>query len=959
VTDLAADNGPTIVVKTEAEGCIFTIRKANFDGLHTVVCNGRLLIREGSGGLVLTGPSYSGSSPATTCIFNKDCSTDYASSNDSGSTCSIEEPGAVRTVVKCTGGLKDKKGNHYMNFLIRMHFYLGKSRVKTVVSLKNADDGAEGTFPISYKGYQAFELRLATALHGKNEWTIGNDTETPSSGEFDQPGQSAYIHQGYSQSYYDKPYSQNSPKTIRDSMSDVPRKTVGAASLYAQPGYIIVNQAGALEKSGTEAATPAGWADVQDADSGYGVEIGASYMAANFPKSLEIKKSGQEIRIGISPDQRLWRGACDPAVSVCRKVYYQAWPAYKVTDLFLIFHDRKFDAKTEAEEFFRMQYYLIARAPIDQYNEARVFLYPIVSAEEEDRYFEQLAQHYGRRGWTKLTDTIPRVTRWYSWGAGSAANQVEYRYADLVHRWLARGQTGRYLNTSWFVRFQEQFGWPRADGFRWSMHTPTTDLTPYDGYPSKCSQDNLCNDSRGMRPANQEYAYQDLVGVSDNSSWGHGHWWSLIYYYYMTGDEDANDVLKDGVVTEFTAVVGNGKRKTTSLNNLAWQSSGVNSKLAAARSIATHLANSARYWQYLVDTGGDSQDIAYANEAVENQVTLLLQDPCATSGTGSTGSLAGPTYPDNCVPVYDGDITGRATRGASAYRGFGLGPAEQDDSGRCKATEGNNLVSGKPPELYVRCIKTFMQGLWIDGLWTLAQVEGRGWKHYDAVMDRAYGAALHTDHDLYEEHVAPANRPSSGQLLDRIALDQPNDRTWDSAFDAYGTGPPFEAIYMLLGQYTGDLSPWRSHWENTFVNRAAGQSFNSNRIDEYGTQVTAEVINLILHPPQEKLVGVPLSSDSGKCGVSCRWRLRWSPPDGVLHYYLKQEDDKNIVENVEWDVSSNRPSGDASHNREWFSAKYSSEQPEPNAASMAVTASKTAKFVLKARVRARGTSSGK
>jgi len=759
MTNLAVDIGPTIVVKTGAEGCTFTIRKANFDGLHAVVCNGRLIIPGGSEGLVLIGPANNGSAPATTCNFSQECSTAYSSNNDPQSTCSIEEPGAVRTVVKCSGGLKDKFGHRYMNFLIRMHFYVGKSRIKAVVSLKNADDGVEGTLPISYKGYQAFEFRLATALSGKNDWSIGNDTETPTSGEFDRPGQSAYIYQGYSQSYYDKAYSQNSPKTIRDEASDVPRKTASAVSTYAQRGYIIVNQEGIAQKTGTEAATPTGWADVQDRDNGYGVEIGAGYMAANFPKSLEIAKSGQEIRIGISPDQRHWTGPCDPAVPACRKAYYQAWPAYKVTDLFLIFHDRGFDRKAEANEFLKMQYYLVARAPVDQYNGARVFVYPIVSAEEEDRYFEQLAQRCGRRGWTRLTDAVPRMTRWYSWAAGSSSNQVEYRYADLVHRWLARGYTGRYLNSAWFVRFQEQFGWPRADGLHWAMHKPPTDLTPYDGYPSKCSQDNLCNDSGGMRPANSEYAYQDLVGVSDNSAWGHGHWWSLIYYYYMTGDEDANDVLKDGVVTEFTAVAGNGRRNTTSLNNLAWQPSGPNNKLAAARSIATHLGNSAHYWKYLEETRGDPKDLAAVDTAIENQLAIVFHEPCATSGTGSVGPRAGRTYPQDCVPIYDGGITGQQSRGSSSYRGFGLGPAEQDDSGRCKAAADNNLVYGKPPAQYVRCIKTFMQGLWVDGLWTLAQVKGRDWKYYDAVVDRAYGAALATDHDLYADNIAPVGRP--------------------------------------------------------------------------------------------------------------------------------------------------------------------------------------------------------
>jgi hypothetical protein len=854
----------------------------------------------------------------------------------------------MRTVVKCSGGLKDEVGHRYMNFLVRMHFFSGKKNIKLVVSLKNADDGREGTFPISYKGYQAFELRLSTTLAGTNEWIIGSDHDQVVSGGFATASQSAYIYQGYSESYYDTAYSQNWPKTIRDSASDIPRSTFGGVSTYAQRGFIIVNQAGAIQRGANETATSAGWADVLDSKNGYGIEIGADYMAANFPKSLEIRKSGKEVRIGISPDQNLWTGDCEPTIEPCRKVYYQAWPAYKVTNLFLIFHDRKLDAKNETQQFLKMEYPLIARAPIAQYNDASVFIYPIVSANEEDKYFDDLAQHYGRHGWTKLRDAPPRMTRWYSWAAGSSANQVEYRYADLVHRWLARGQTGRYINTAWFVRFQEQFGWPRADGFRWAMHIPTTDLTPYDGYPSKCSQDSLCTDSGGMMPANHENAYQDLVGVSDNSAWGHGHWWSLIYYYYMTGDEDANDVLKDGVITEFTAIAGSGNRSTTAMNNLPWQSNGKNSKLAAARSIATHLANSARYWQYLVDTGAKAKDIADANTAVENQVTLLFQDPCATSGTGYGGPLSGPTYPEGCAPTYDGGITGQQTRGSSAYRGFGLGPAEQDNSGRCKSAPGNNVAWGKPPERYIRCIKTFMQGLWVDGLWTLAQVRGPAWNQYNYVMDRAYGAAWNTDHDLYVENVAP-NRPSSSQLLDRVAFDQPNNLSWDTTYDAYGSGPPFEAIYMMLGRYTGDVSQWCAHWESTFVNRAAGQSFNANKIEEYGSQVTAEVVDLILHQQAHRLVLVDISATRSRCATSCDWILKWTPPEGVVRFFLKEDYTRTILEKIDWDAKTNRPSRGAF--RPWFSAEYVENQPVVGSQSITVTAPATASFMLKAWVK--------
>src|SRR5579884_2901856 len=484
---LASDSNPgnpnagTITINTGTGGCSFTIQKAHFDVLHSVVCNGKTLINGGSNGLALMGPSYGIIPP--TCTFSSTCTQAYTSANDALSVCSVEENGPVRAAVKCSGGLKDGSGNKYMGFVVRLHFFTGRQKVKAVVTLKNADDGAAGSFPISYKGYQSFKLSLATQLTGSNIFSIGDDGRTngncSSSGYCTgalSSGQNAYLYQGYSTQNFDSAYN-SSMQFGTDSgagaraaaAADVTRDT---SYNYAQDGYVIVGPTGAVMFSGASSiapTTPMGWADVHDASGGHGISFGTDYMQGNFPRSLEIRNAGQEIDLGISPDQSLWPNTnCTAGISPCQKIYYQPWPEYKVANVDLIFHDRDTNAYGEMgvtaaqNDFLRMQYPLIARAPYFYYNGTGALVYSLIDPAKADTYFNSIAAKYGK-SFTTMTDIVPVITRFFDWSQGGSGNQHEIRYGDLVHRWLERGQAGRYLNTVWFTRFQEQFAWERSD----------------------------------------------------------------------------------------------------------------------------------------------------------------------------------------------------------------------------------------------------------------------------------------------------------------------------------------------------------------------------------------------------------------------------------------------------------------------------------------------------------------
>jgi len=407
----------------------------------------------------------------------------------------------------------------------------------------------------------------------------------------------------------------------------------------------------------------------------------------------------------------------------------------------------------------------------------------------------------------------------------------------------------------------------------------------------------------------------------------------------MSGDEDANDLLKDGVFTRFTSteVISNG---LMARNNLPWEPSGTNNQLAVSRAIGASLSGAARYWQYLNETGASSTDVANANTVVSNLLTLVYQEPCATTGIGSGNE----NYPSGCTPVHDGAAPGQESRGTSAYRGEALGPVEQDNSSRCAASPGNNVVFAS---VYTRCIKGFMEGIYLDGLWTVAQIKTPIWSEYNKVMDLAYGVALNTEHDLYV-NCGSSCPPTGNQLLYLFSFDQPNNMTWDPIVDVNGRGPPFENIYMILGQYTGDTSAWRSHFENTFINRAAGNGYNVNNLNflEYGSQLTAEIVNLILNPPMHQLQTVSLHTSYNS--ATSQWTLTWTAPSGIVRYYLKEHDTKTIVDNIGWNVTTNTPIGDAAHSYNWFAAKYTVDQPATHASSITVGAPSTAQFMLKA-----------
>jgi YetA-like protein/Galactose oxidase, central domain len=683
-TNLALDDGATITINTGAAK--FTIKKANFNLIDVAVVDGRTLVSSGSSaGLVVVGPAPGD----TTCP----CSTIYSSSNDADSTAVIEENGPARTVVKATGQHKDSTGNAYMRYTVRMHFYKNRSHIKIVSQLQNADYGPSKSIVSAYKGFSAYEARLALSLGTQRSFSFGTvGSALKSSFNADE---NAYLYQAYSNKMEDCGWNAPDRRPQFAPRSYIARTQVVKASCksvwsYAQEGYQIVQGTSTLAR-GSRTEYPAGWADLYDA-SGAGIEIGVYQMAGYWPKSLQFMNGGNEVRIGIWPDQSLFvTGGGQP--------YFQSWPQYSIHTLYLDFHSAAL--ANPSNEFDKFQYNLIARAPRAQYSESGVLPFALMDSKQEDDYYKSLHM------WCCIEDIpFPHVFRHYAWAAGGGGNQSEFRWANLM-LWLQRGFTARYIDSANFYLFQTEQVFPRSDykssaAFHWrDASVPESDFDN-GGSPSNIKS---LNNNLGCDPGEAQCGRN---WIDDQ----HAHWYGMIDYYFLTGDESIKDAIEAGASDKF----GNPKVQYVQ-KGLYW----------AARNIGEALISDARLFRFLSAIG----DSATAADAlIAGDLTLQNQ-----------------VWPDLQVSGF-----GTAPQGVSRTRGAAWG------------------CCGTP-----RWAKPFQLGILNQGLWEYLQVQGTTWPKYQETFDLAYGIANFALSEGWRSGPFQDGCDGGTGLAYQILLDEPNN----------------------------------------------------------------------------------------------------------------------------------------------------------------------------------------
>ena len=845
--NLATDNGSTITVNTG--DAVFTVKKANFNVIDSAVLGGTSVVASSTSptrGLILTGPDPTAAYPGNVTCGT--CTTVYSSANDANSTCSIEENGPVLAAIKCTGNHMDANGNPYMQYTAREYFYTGKTSVKVNVVLRNANwdtsatpspDRPGNTFDSAYKGMEAYELRISPNITGTLTYTIAKDSGTQT-GTLNQAGgtDSVYIYQGQST-------LMSSTDATNGNCSTACKNTYTPDS-----GFQIVNNGSTLV-TGTSAQYPAGYADISDAN-GVGMEIGVYQFAAYWPKSLEFNGGGTDVRVGI------WPGENSQPV-------YQAWPAWSIHDVFLEFHVTR--PASLANDFLSFQHYLVARASPAYYNSTRVFPYPIVDAATEDAFYVNLASTltpalslsklcYGGgttnctpdRGLSDVNFPLA-VYRFYNWGNSGGSNQEEFRWSDLIYRGLQRGQTGRWLNSAHFYRFQAEKAWPHADGtsktdstvnhFTWRSRPQAGQSNAEldnSGYPSLTASG--CQSSIPSSCTKIDNAAKSFVAFPDAL---HAHWYGMLDYYFLSGDETIHDALiskKDWYLNPNTYQQGFGG--TT-----------VDQSMGYTRALGIDLMSSARFSQFLSATG-DSDAAGMLAHGAYNWSTFVKPDVCVS------GFPAGCTAPPVTRPAsYPDD-----PMGTSRVRGMHLA-AQGRGQGWCPKATGSN---------YYRIQQVFQTSILQEGLLALRDAESTssaanwtGQTDYDFATDLIYGMSQWAFHEMFNDDGTSNWQSATGNGLN-------NGFRYEMAADLANTCGSVPVGTSGTVTTSGTAVTWQSGQD--FSSIASGNNFGVN-----GTVYSVSAVTDSHH--------LTLSSSAGSNTLPVPYQIGAIYPSAIGSAYAK------------------------------------------------------------------------
>lgn len=832
--NLATDNTTAGTITVDTGAAQFTIRKANFNGLDTVVVGGVTVVASGtSTGLAITGPAPGGTSCGT-------CTTTYTSSNDAASTAVIEENGPVRAVVKADGAHKDSAGNTYMHWTVRLYFYKGKSYVRANVSLRNADN-ASTAFNTAYKGFASYELRLTPALGAGKKFSFGNDTATPTSGTFTGT-ENAYLYQAYTTQMEHSDWSSSTASFITRS-----------GATYAQNGYQITQGATTLLRGSASSAAAQMFGDLSDS-TGAGVLAGVYLGGQYWPKSVQFQNGGNEIRVGIWPDQTLYNGTC--SLTPCASPYYQAWPQHSIHDVYLNFHSTALAAPQT--EFFKQQFYLIARASFDYYNSTNAMFNSLINPSEEDAYYRNLAMS------CCITDFTPVVFRFYAWPNTGGSNQADFALA-YMRNFLERGYTGRYMWAVNRYRFDAEQAFPRSDGFNWRSSGSSLDSW---GFPT-ASSTNSGN-------ANRAWVDQE-----------HAHWYGMVDYYYVTGDETIHDAINDGPKDRF-------------LNTTAGLNTG---NLWNERAIGNELMALARL--YLLAKGTNDSDaptyLTVADKVLNTQVFPDIPNPAAP-GTPAQGQ-----------------------QGTAMNRGIHYGCCGWDSFGNPPATNGpGGAGTGRQD-------KPFMTSIMVQGLWELTQARGTAWTgpagtdQYNHALDYAYGMAHWALTEGYVDNGTCSPVSTCGSVYE-IFLDYPQ------SVAAQNGQETIWYPYYLEQIYKGDVGTWQRKLNIQLRQVDAANSGGS--WDENANYAVNQAIFSSLHPGTivQQDVAVNVVNNGGGS-----YTISWTPPAGVTKYRLKHFNGKQIVDDLQWNVTTNTSTFSAASFNPFWSAPATRQQPAVGQSSVTVT----------------------
>jgi hypothetical protein len=869
--NLATDNGPTITVSTGT--AIFTIKKANFNVVDSVVMGSTTLVASGtSKGLAVLGPNPAATYPGNvTCLPTSGgsaCNTVYSTANDGvNSTASIEENGPTMAIVNGQADLNDGAGHVYMHVTVRMYFSQNSSKVKLTTILRNADYGANNSnFATAYKGIQGFELRLTPSLAGTLKYTIANESATPTTGTLSGAGGTdyAYLYQAES------------------TLMKVPGWCASGTNSQCVPftplaGYAIVANGSAV-RTGSSSQYPQGWADISDAG-GKGVEIGQYQFAAYGNKSLEFRGGGSDLRIGIWAAEN---NTTSTSTTTANAPYYIPYPQYSINDVYLNFHTTA--PASLANDFLQQQHYLLAQAPVSWYNASGVFYYPLLDPAEETAFYTAAqataspavgAYAFADLGVTDTYNFPLSVWRYYSWPAPGASNQMELRLSRVFNT-LRRGFTGGYLDSANFYKMVCELGFARADGFSWAGK-PAAE-TEYFNYPTVTYNATNANRTLGM---------WNWVELGQE----HAHWYGMPTFYFLSGDETIKDAILNGAKDQYL--------NTISTNNLI--SIG---KITNARAAGTVLMSVSRLHDFFSTIGDSTTAAALLARGDTLWQTQIKPDLCVSG------------YPAGCTPDTGGTDTGANQRGTSKVRGVTFQWSD--------LSFNNTGCTGTPPA-NARTFTSFMTGILTQGLWEFRKEEGSGYADYNAVLDTAYGLTQAMFGEMYVDNGSTSW--SGNGFRYKQTIDYPSSCGVDFAVqnpDAYW--PAWYLRYQYLGQ---GPAGWAAK-----VTRDVQYVLGTGSHDELYHYTIGNLIYLMNHGNSYALNTLPLTSF--KDNLNNTYTVSWTVPAGATSYRMKWGT-RQIVDWIGFNATTYQFTGNPATTMNWFAATDVTGVPVPAGTTQSLT----------------------
>lgn len=498
-SNLAVDNGSYLSVDTGTAQ--FTIKKSNFNMIDKAVVNGKeLVLQNNSGGLSMVGyqdATYTMNGKTHTLVKDRV----YDSKNDPDSTAVVEENGPVRTVIKATGSFKDISGNRLMDYTVRLHFYKGKSYVKSQVIMRNG--AREDDKPIK-KTFSSMQVSLPLNLGAGKSFEFSTNKGL-FSGDITS---NAYIYQAFSLSHrnagtelevYDGSLEWYNPP--------MNRLTTARDANFEQKGLEIKNGQTVLRSLGDQNDWTNNVAEIKDQNNN-GLTVAMQYMSSYWPTSIEFGTDGSA-EIGVFSKFN------------SKKDITMGWATHETREIILDFHTTPIDNNAI---LYRLEQPVVGRAPIQHYQDTKALFGEngIATAEEFEQFFitnyGKLDYTHPKQSWAQSnTGLVVWRTYWYS-GHVSEDYPLEYQLT-----FLKNGAGGKYMAGLQKTMFNYDSAVYRTDGFDYSMS------------PMKTGSD---------YPVDETNSYNTGGGKNRFDS-AHNSWRAMPIFYYMTGDEEIKDAIND------------------------------------------------------------------------------------------------------------------------------------------------------------------------------------------------------------------------------------------------------------------------------------------------------------------------------------------------------------------------------------------------------------------------------